>query len=383
MLKRFSSSLTICAVVLSGLLVGCGGGDLKDGNADPSSSDANTSGNNGIVLTIPSQPTVLDAVEGKVKVAVNFIARDRSGTPIPEEFLDVAVFVDGDYDNEGSVNQFSQALKVNVCYAMVLDASYSMTQHNPPAFEPMKAAARASYQQLLDLWRERPGKVNFYLSWFEEQLNQSRFNVSQDRAWEPNDILSIPTPASETATKLYAAVDNMANHLRTEYENGVCAGPRDQFVMLVFSDGKDNYSWYYNEAGKVDLELTTSTGAPYRHFDYEARQLSEVLNTISAHPKLTVHVIGLGSQINAEELKKIADTGKGSFQSNPSSENIGQLFERVLQEFTVLQTREVKVPLQDGEHTFRIDVTRKDTQQKAQYGFRFMLENGKATVIEN
>jgi hypothetical protein len=60
---------------------------------------------------------------------------------------------------------------------VVLDASFSMTQHNQPAFEPMKTAASDSYQHVLDLWSTRPGTVKFSLIWFDEVMNQSMYDI--------------------------------------------------------------------------------------------------------------------------------------------------------------------------------------------------------------
>jgi hypothetical protein len=300
---------------------------------------------------------------GKTQVIVQFSVRDGDGNPLPEDQLEVQMSLDDQpLDVESLLNQSSTDLAVNLYFAMVLDASYSMTQHNPPAFEPMKTAARDSYQEVLDLWSTRPGEVKFSLLWFDEVMNQSQ------NSWAPNDILSIPEPTSGTATKLQSSVKVMADYLQTEYDNGVFNGARDQYVMLVFSDGADNYSWWSND--KIGPVLkTTSSGASYQQFGTVATTLEEATQAISGHPRLTTHVIGLGSAINTAELTQIAAAGNGSYQANPSSENIAQLFQRVLQQFTTIMTRGAEIPLPPSNYRFTLTVKNKVNGATGSYSF--------------
>jgi hypothetical protein len=167
-------------------------------------------------------------------------------------------------------------------------------------------------------------------------MNQSLYNIGLARDWLPDDILSIPAPVAGTATKLDSAVKVMADYLQSEYDAGTFDGARDQYVMLVFSDGADNYSYWDNSL--LNAALTTSSGASYRQFGTVPTTLEEAETAVAAHPRLTAHVIGLGSAINADELSRIAEAGDGTFQDNPGSQNIGELFERVLREFTTIQT---------------------------------------------
>ena len=88
------------------------------------------------------------------------------------------------------------------------------------------------------------------------------FNIGAARDWEPDDILTIPAPASGTSTKLNSAVKVMADFMQSEYDSGVFNGERDQYVMLVLSDGADNYSFFDNS--HLNASLTTSSGARRR-----------------------------------------------------------------------------------------------------------------------
>jgi hypothetical protein len=210
-------------------------------------------------------------------------------------------------------------------------------------------------------------------------MNQTVYNTGVARDWLPDDILSIPAPAAGTATKLHSAVKVMADYLQSEHDNGVYNGARDQYVMLVFSDGADNYSYWDNSA--VNTVLATSSGASYRQFGTVPTTLEAAESAVAAHPRLTTHVIGLGSAINADELGQIAEAGNGTFQANPSSENLGNLFERVLSEFTTIQTRGAEIPLPPGDYDFTLTVRNKAGGAPASYEFRMHAGDPQAGVI--
>ena len=373
--SRFAPSGLLLASL--GILSACGGGGDDGFNLPVAGPPASS----GVTLDVTQEPQVTWlSSNGKTRVILQFAVRDSDGQPLTEDQVDVELEIDSDpIDVESLLNQSSTELEVNLYFAMVLDASFSMTQHNPPAFEPMKTAARDSYQQVLDLWSTRPGSVKFSLIWFDEVMNQSLYNVSLARDWLPADILSIPAPAAGTATKLNSAVEVMADYLQSEYDSGVYNGTRDQYVMLVFSDGADNYSYWDNSI--VDVPLVTSSGARYRQFGTVPTTLEQAETVVGAHPRLTTHVIGLGSAINADELGRIAEAGDGTFQANPSSQNIGSLFERVLREFTTIQTRGAEIPLAPGDYDFTLTVSNTAGGGSASYRFRMHAGDPDARVI--
>jgi hypothetical protein len=351
-----------------------------DGTSDWGQSNTSSSGLN-VEETQTPQLTYLDN-NGKTQVIVQFSVRDSAGIPLPEDQLEVQLNIDDQpLDVESLLNQSSFDLAVNIYFAMVLDASYSMTQHNPEAFTPMLTAARDSYQEVLDLWSTRPGEVKFSLLWFEEVMNQSQDNTDLARFWEPDDILSIPEPNSGTATKLYSAVKVMSDHLQAEYDSGIFNGVRDQYVMLVFSDGADNYSWFDNST--IEDSPTTTSGADYHQFGTVATTLEAATQAISGHPSLTAHVIGLGSAINTTELTQIAAAGNGTYQANPSSENIDQLFQSVLQQFTTIMTRGAEVPLPPGDYKFTVSVKNKVNGATGSYSFMMHAGDLQAGVLSN
>ena len=108
-------------------------------------------------ITQPPQVTWL-STNGKTQVILQYSVRDSSGLPLTEDQVEVTLKLDGNpIDVESLLNQSSTELEVNLYFAMVLDASFSMTQHNPPAFEPMKTAARDSYQAGTRSMEHTPG----------------------------------------------------------------------------------------------------------------------------------------------------------------------------------------------------------------------------------
>jgi len=350
-------------------------------NTPPINNSPNNKGQ--ISLEVPTSPLVTwKDTNGKTTVIVQYSVRDGNGRPMSESKYDVELRLDDKpVDIESLLDQSAKELEVNLYLSMVLDASSSMTLGASPAFEPMKTAAKNSFQDAIDIWLTRPGEIKFSLIWFNEIINQSLYDANSMKAWAPNDILSIPPPGGGTATKLYSAVKAMSTHLQNEYNNDIFNGPRDQYVMLIFSDGADNYSFFNN--ANINQELSTPSGALYHQYGTAATTLEELKPLLESHPNLTVHVIGLGSDISKQELEQISEFGGGIFQENPSSENIDLLFDRVMNEFTTLQTRGAEIPLQAGQYTFSLNITDKETNDITEHSFQFKAGDYDAGVITN
>ena len=331
-------------------------------------------------VTLASNPSIqYNPTNGKTSIIVQFMVREQSGRPLSDGSYTTTMLVDNEpLDVESLLDRSSQELAVNLNFAMVLDASYSMLEHNPPAFEPMKQAARDTHQSVLDTWKQRSGKVNFNLIWFAEVVNQSIRVPGVNREWVPDDILTLPAPQAGTATRLYGATRRMTDTMISDFKGGIAAGPRDHHVMVVFSDGKDNYSYFDNSA--LSQTLTTNSGASYRQSGTTPTTLDDVKSAIAAHPQLSVHVIGLGSSINDVELQAIADAGRGVFLKNPDSSRLDQLFDDVLAEFITLRTEGALIPMPPGDYTFTLRVTNSAATASDEYTFRF--HGGDATARE-
>ncbi len=353
---------------------------INNQTASPTSSPSSTKS---LQLEVPTPPVVTwDDSNGKTTVVVQYTVRDGNNRPMPKNKYDVALYLnDKPVDIESLLDEAAEELEVNLYLSMVLDASSSMTLGSTPAFEPMKTAARNSFQSAIDAWSIRPGEVKFSLIWFNEVINQSLYDANAMKDWLPADILSIPAPSGGSATKLYSAVEAMSKHLQREYNDGIFNGPRDQYVMLIFSDGADNYSFFDNSS--INQQLSTPSGALYQQYGTPPTTLEALKPLIENHPNLTVHVIGLGANILKEELEKIASFGGGISLDNPDSENIGQLFEQVMNEFITLETRGAEIPLPAGEYAFSLRITDKETKQEAEYSFQFKGGDYDAGVMSN
>jgi hypothetical protein len=313
-------------------------------------------------VELAGEPSVTyDPARGRTTVVVQFIARGADGVPLAPSDLAVEMLVDGEpVDNESVLQESSQELAASVLYALVLDASGSMLRHTPPAFGPMKEAARKSVQDGRDLWQDRPGTFAWDVCWFNDVL------FHRQGTWNPADLSAIPDPLLEAATKLYAAVQFMAREMADAHEAGTAAGARDQHILVILSDGADNLSGFDNSMSAVEPSArvppsteTTSTNAAYERFGWPTTTLDGALDAIRAHPRLTVHVLALGSEFrpgDLDNLGKIAQAGGGQLLVNPSSDASAQLFDRVTREFSTLQTRGAAIPQQSGDYDFTLRV---------------------------
>ena len=340
----------------------------------PNSKSSNSTAN-AINLSIVGDPTVKwNADDGKTTVVVQYSARDKDGIPLDGSKYRVELLLDSaPLDTESLLSQDSEVLQSNLYYSLVLDASYSMLEHNPPAFQPMLNAAAESVTAVQQEWARQAGEMQFLISWFNEVI------YMQDGPWNANDIRSIPAPSAGTATKLFAAVDNMAATLNDFYNQGVYTGERDQYVMVVFSDGADNYSWFANP-NQLNNGTTTS-GADFAMQGSQAVTLDETLQRIADHPRLSVHVIGLGDDVKDEELGAMAAAGNGIYLKNPASTDISEMFARLTREFATLETRGALIPLPPGDYNMSLVAYDEEERLAAEVSFRFNTGDVNAGVL--
>jgi len=344
MVRPSSSHLTLPALVVwLGLacLTACGGGGGGGSSV-------------GIDVELTGDPTIsYDAVNGRTVVITQFTARRSDHIPLSPEEVAVSMEVDGGaVDNESILQASAQELASSLYYHLVLDASGSMLQHDPPAFAPMKEAAQKSVQAGIDQWQSRAGTFTWDLTWFNDLL------YHRQGSWDPEDIPSIADPAPTAATKLYAAVEFAAEAMATAYAEGKAAGPRDRHVMVVLSDGADNLSDFDNSSQQPTLG-TTSKGASFEKFGWPPTFLNDAVTAITSHPNLTVHVLAMGSVLKEADLvhlQTLATTGNGQLLVNPKASEVDRLFSQVTKEVTTLQTQGAAIPQQSGDHQFTLRV---------------------------
>ncbi|MGD2063298.1 MAG: VWA domain-containing protein [Nitrospirota bacterium] len=332
--------LPLISVLL--ITAGCGGGG---GGSDPTP----------ITVELTGDPTVeYDAVRGRTVVVSQFSARRDDGLPVTPDEVQITIEVDGAaVDNESILRESARELSASLHYYLVLDASGSMLQHDPPAFTPMKEAARRSVDAGVDAWTTRPGIFSWDVTWFNDVLFHRR------GLWASSDITSIPEPPLDAATKLYAAVEQAAEEMLAAYQLGTANGLRDHHVMVVLSDGADNLSDFDNEQAVPPTVGSTDTGGNYERFGWPATSLADAIAAITAHPSLTVHVLAMGSKFapaDLDNLQALSDAGGGQLLVNPKASEVEALFDRVTREFTTVQTAGAAIPQQGGDHELTLVV---------------------------
>jgi hypothetical protein len=337
-----SRFLRICLLVaLSLAIAGCGGEDDSPVSPTPAGT---------VEIQVTSDPTVTyNIATGKTTAVVQFIARDRAGNPLAPEDVQVELLIDDKaVDNESLLQADSEELSSSIHLGLVLDASYSMLLHEPPAFGPMRVAARDAVTEVLALYDGRPGTLSWTVSWFNETIATP---AASGRAWQPDDLMTIPEPGPGTATKLFASVEDRAGRMLESYAT-IANGPHDHHVMVVLSDGADNYSWFDNSS--FTSSGTTSSGAPFEMSGWRTADTEEAVAAIQAHPNLTVHVMGLGSSVQ--------DT---------SASQVGDLFDEVTREFATIQDHGATVPMQPGDYRMTLRVWTADRRARDDYSFSF------------
>jgi len=359
-------SLVACVLLP---LAGCGG--------DTEFPTAPTSSRTDVTIEITSDPQVrFDAPTGKTSVVVQFIARDQEGFTLGADDVVVTMQVNDEaVDNESILQEDAEELSASVHLGLVLDASYSMLLHQPEAFSPMLAAASQAIEEGHAIYTERPGTFTWDLSWFAEALFSPDLN---GRAWQADDLLAIPAPTAGTSTKLFSAVAHEAARM-LEAHDSVANGPNDHHVMIVFSDGADNYSWFDNSS--YQSQGVTSSGAAFAISGYPATDLAAAAAAIGAHPDLTVHVIGLGSEVRDSELETLAEAGGGRYYKNPSSAEIETVFDLVTREFATIQTHGATIPLPPADYSFRLRVQPEGRGTADAYEFDFRAGDEGAGVL--
>jgi len=359
---RFSTSIWIPALILAGLtaLVACNGGGGGGGAAIGPGQLPNTLTFENVIRRVTWNPPPQG--KGETEAVVQFSLRDPDGNPLGIDDVTVTMLVDDrPLDPEAIIDRKSTKLESNIRYGLVLDSSPSMLIPGGVPFLRMKTAAAASVKSLEDVWAGHAGRVDWTFSWFND-----RIYLPYGGELSSAHLLQIPEPKQGEFTKLHAAVHQMALQLGNEYRTGrYASNERDMHVMVVFSDGKDNYS-YQSNTNQPPSSGVLGGEVHYRAIGYPSVDLNDALEVLRRHPKLTVHTIGLGSQIDEAELRAIANDQTPIDPTRPegrfvrgTTTDIGRLFDRITREFTTVQTHGARMPLQKGDYRFTVNVVSK------------------------
>lgn len=328
-----------------------------------SDSDASPSGVRAVTIEPMGQPSVASDGDGRTRVITSFVARADQGDiqrALTVGETVVEFYLDGQRVSGESVldrNELGGAL----FYTMVLDGSYSMlADHEPPAFQPMLAAARASIEEVANEWRQRgtDAEVRFDWLWFDDYIHYPDDKTGQS-------ISRVPAPRSgENDTRLFGAIDYMFNRHVATAAAGFATQAQDRHVMVVFTDGNDNRSYF------VTTETNERIETPVPHVKHRPGVATPDHTALIARineaktqgrlPAFTLHTIGLGSTVRAEPLRELATSQNGVFVQNPNSRNLADLFSAITREVVSIQTVGVKLPLRPGRYQLMVRVSLKD-----------------------
>ncbi len=390
MFKAITHTTSLLSILF--LLSACGAGDINDlldenATAQPTlDAEGNYAGDVVIDLLIDS-PKVSTQSGGITNVVLQFIPRDNNGFSLSSEQINIELELNNaKLSPESYLKSNASELQFNVNFGLVLDASYSMVDSQ--SFTPMLNAASQSIQTGTEIWEKKSGDFNFHTVWFNSFIFSAEHEVPN---WTADDIKNISPPASAAggSTKLFAAVDFMVDKFNAlPTLDKPAEAPTDQNIILVFSDGKDEYSWFDNSYEQAE-NASLNSGAGYVKMGYKGVDLTDaqllgndlLIPSIEQSKNLTIHVIGLGDDIEESDLRKIAKAGRGTFRKNPDAADLSTVFNKVVQEFSTLQTRGASMTLLPGTYTFTLRVTNKSGNKSTEYSFDFITDLEKASIV--
>ncbi|MBX2802774.1 MAG: hypothetical protein KTR31_34150 [Myxococcales bacterium] len=287
-----------------------------------------------------------DATQG----FASFVLSDVDGVPVTGEVSSVAQTIDGDRPGsgrwEGGQSLDQTDLDSNLHVTLVLDASRSIVDDG--LFDDMRAAAQRLLEQGDARWAERPGTFTWRVLWFNQWVWEA------DSSWTFDDIPSIPAPQMDDDgfTRMYAAIDFSTQQIRDLREAGVAAGDRDNHLLVVFTDGRDNSS------GRVSPEVpfaegTTETDAEFAVHRTPVVTEDDVIARLEALDFVQVSLLALGDDIDDDVLDRFADAGRGQVFAG---DDLERLFTEAERSFETLKTVGWRLPLNPGElHDWQLD----------------------------
>lgn len=357
------SVLLLIVTLLASLGAACGG----------SMGPAYQSATPGPSIELASTPVAsYDATTGKTTVVLDFLVRDGTGASVDLTTASLRRYVNGNpVDVESVLATKDTKVTSNLQLGILLDASYSMTTWQPPAFEPMKKAAYTMQQSIRTQFAAW-GTFASTMGWFQDRyVCLPPLSV----AMPDSAVLEIPKPEPGDSTRLFAATAQMIDRMKQVRDALPGLTASDHFALVVFTDGYDNYS-FFDAAAAPPLTVPV-TGGSFACSGSGPTTLQDVLKRLQDFPDLKVHVIGLGNQIRSSELQAMASAGHGRFVSNPDPAQVSNLFGEVSREFTTTRRDGITMPLAAGDYEYVEEVQFNGT---ARVRFRFHAGDSSASV---
>ena len=170
------------------------------------------------------------------------------------------------------------------------------------------------------------------------------------------------------------------------YDQGIAAGQRDQQVMVVFSDGDDNHSFFDNRDPSFSGTGNLNNLLFWNYTGYANTTLDDIKTRIMANPDLRVYVIAFGDNIGEEgriHLREIAQLSRAQYFSGGGGDNLGQLFNSVKREFITMQTLGVETPLDPAlAHNFSLRTEHLASGAQGSYDFGLTANQAVEACVE-
>lgn len=351
-----------------------------------------TPGVESLTLEMQHEPSIKSS-NGRTVVLIDFVTRLANRTPLDPAELNVELAVDDQpLDTESLLDQHDSRLKVDLNLHLVLDASFSMLSQPVEApqsglsngFELMLDTAAKSRSRVREIWKSKSqdALANVGITFFDKWIYQT---VGE---WSDAQIVDFPDPSKGTETKLLGAAHFAATQMKVQYDGGLAAGERDRHVLLLFTDGHDNISTLDNtdtaqapctgfcststtpicQSGSLvpncpnmseGLCHTPTQHGAFTSSGYPCVDRQAVADAFLAHRTLETHVLGIGTQVDEDELTYLANQGRGGLLLGTAADDIPKLFEDVLKEFATVDARGADIPQPLGSYRFSIAVTQK------------------------
>ena len=297
-----------------------------------------------------------DATEG----FASFVVLTEDGGAVPASDTTITQLIDNEEPGsglwEGGQSLDEENLSSDLHVTLLLDASDSVV--DAELFDQMKASAEELLRQGATQWEERPGEFSWQVIWFNQWVSAA------EGEWQLEDIADIPPPPEDFDgfTRLYSAMEFALRSAETARDNGIADGDRDNHLLAVFTDGRDNISGLDSQEPPVPSG-TTSSGATFSTFATTAITRTQLERQMQNRPWLQVSLLGFGNNIDSEELDALATAGGGTvFEGN----DIERLFSRAQRSFEILQTVGFRLPFNPGEpHIWELEFKVKGINREA------------------
>ncbi|MEN0068199.1 MAG: hypothetical protein AAGA48_39115 [Myxococcota bacterium] len=282
----------------------------------------------------------------------SFVLTDNDGVPLTGDGSSVAQTIDGDAPGsgrwEGGESLDQTDLDSDLHVTLVLDASRSIVEEG--LFDDMRQAAQRLLEDGAERWAARPGEFTWRVLWFNQWVWEA------DDDWAFADVGSIPEPTidDDGFTRMYAAIDFSVDQLTGLRAEGVAARERDNHLLVVFTDGRDNSS------GRVSPPVpfesgSTATEATFAVHPTPVVTENDIVAQLEGLGFLQVSLLALGNDVEEDVLDRFADAGRGQVFAG---DNLDQLFGDAERSFETLKTVGFRLPLNPGDaHDWELSFT--------------------------